>query len=720
MAGPSGAGFAAGMRPLALCASLLVAATPTAAAQAGLAELEPIQVTATREAEPVANVPASVTVVSGSELVARGATDLRTALSLVAGVQATPGGDSGPAGAVPALWGLQEQDAFLLVVDGVPSGGAFNPATSSIDMIGVERIEVLRGPAPVMYGSTSFAGVIHVIHYAAGEAPTRFSLSGGSHGSYALAGVANLPSTDTYRQSLAVNLERRGYSVDRQDYQRAHAYYRGEADLAGGRLYIDADMSRLNQRPGNVIFRNGARLRTDIIPLDANHNPSDARASQDRAQLNLRLERGTALGAWSTTLSVTGTHDRILRGFLRDYAPLTGNITGDPDKPDDFDADGYSQARHVTDVYFDTHLVRHLGQAARLTYGVDYLHGGGWQSADNFGYYIGLDGYNPPRGAAQHVDEIAMSRDTRDFGGLYSQLDWSPNARIDALLGIRLNGTRESTSGRAVDNTGAAPVVAFTGSDRASRTRPSGAAGVTWHVVNRPDHVLSLYADYRNTYKPLAVDFGPEAEVGLLEPETAQSYEAGAKGSLSDSRVVYDLSVFRLDFRNLKTFDDAGDAVNAGRTRFTGAEVEARVAVTPDLQLAATYSYHDSRFLRFRRSGGAGGVVDGNRLELAPFHLAGLGLIYAPARVFNASITCNYVGQRFLDKGNTLSAGGYVTVDMTIGYRFARYSVRLTADNLTDRRVPVSESELANTVSGAASYYLLPARRIMLEVAMGL
>ncbi len=44
----------------------------------------------------------------------------------------------------PALWGLREFDAFLLVVDGVPWGGAFNPALTTLDLTNVERIDVLR------------------------------------------------------------------------------------------------------------------------------------------------------------------------------------------------------------------------------------------------------------------------------------------------------------------------------------------------------------------------------------------------------------------------------------------------------------------------------------------------------------------------------------------------------------------------------------------------
>ena len=69
---------------------------------------ETVQVTATRFGEPVAQVPGSLAVVTGDEIRARGATDLRSALALLGGVSVAPGGDAGPAAAVPGLIGVRE------------------------------------------------------------------------------------------------------------------------------------------------------------------------------------------------------------------------------------------------------------------------------------------------------------------------------------------------------------------------------------------------------------------------------------------------------------------------------------------------------------------------------------------------------------------------------------------------------------------------------------
>ncbi len=67
----------------------------------------------------------------------------------------------------------------------------------------------------------------------------------------------------------------------------------------------------------------------------------------------------------------------------------------------------------------------------------------------------------------------------------------------------------------------------------------------------------------------------------------------------------------------------------------------------------------------------------------------------------------NYVGERFLDKRNRAPAGSYATLSALLGYRLRRWELRLTGRNLTDRRDPVSESEL-----GDAQYYRLFPRRI--------
>lgn len=680
-----------------------------------------VQVTATREPEPIGNIPASITVVTGFELRARGADDLRTALSLVAGVEGTPGGDGGPASAVPSLWGLREADAYLLVVDGIPWGGAFNPATPSIEMTGVERIEILRGAAPVMYGATSFVGVIHVIHHAPGDAPSDFSVSGGSHGSFGLSGNAELPSHGDYRHALTVGLENRGYEEDRTSFDRYHALYRGAADLGDAKFHVDGDVSILSQDPtGNLLLRDGAALHREL-PENTNYNPAGARLDQDRYHLAVGLDGTSFLGGWSASLAATRTTDDLLRGFLRGEA-----FSDSPDAgvEDGFQADGYMQSREITDLYFDFHVTTDLSPTSKLTYGLDYLHGDGSQHAITFRYCIDAAGREQPCAGAHHDDEIVRSKDLRDFAGLYSQLEWNPSGSVAVLAGLRVNHTRETVSGRAINNTGPASFIASEGGDRRNQSRMSGVLGANWRNWSAGKDALTLYADYRNSYKPLAINFGPQAEVEVLEAETANSYEAGARLQVLDDRLCVDSSVFRMDFKNGLTYADDGSGnfvrANGGETRFQGFEIESRYQWRPQLQLVAHYANHDARFVSFMRDNGAD--ASGNRFEMTPRQLGGIGLIYTVATGFGGSFVADYIGSRKLNKSNSVEVGGYTTVDASLSYSFGTYRVQLGGYNLTDRRDPVAESELSEavTVTGTAGYYRLPGRYLEISMSFAL
>src|SRR5438067_8674739 len=180
---------------------------------------ESVEVTATRTAEDPEEVPAAIEVFSGEELRQRGVRDLRGALSSAIGVDIAPGGDAGPAGYVPDFWGLKEFDAFLLVVDGVPWGGAYNPALTSLSLIDVERIEVMRGPAPITYGATSFVGVIHVIHHGVDSQERYVDLHGGSFESGGGSFSTPVPLGGEWKSRLTLDAERVGFSDPREAFR---------------------------------------------------------------------------------------------------------------------------------------------------------------------------------------------------------------------------------------------------------------------------------------------------------------------------------------------------------------------------------------------------------------------------------------------------------------------------------------------------------------------
>ncbi|MDB5481171.1 MAG: TonB-dependent receptor [Caulobacteraceae bacterium] len=662
-------------------------------------EVGPLEVTATRVPEPADRVPVYMSILNGDDLRARHVADLRGALATVAGAEAPPGGDAGPASAVPSFWGLHEFDAFLLVVDGVPLGGAFNPAIPDLDLTDVERIEVLKGAAPVLYGATAFVGVIQVIHYPAGQAANHIEAGYGTDSSWRADASMALPDFAGFRQSLAIEGKREGFSDPRERLSDGRVLYRAAGDLAGGTLRLDFDFSAVRTVPPSAVPRVGTAL-TALTPLDANYNPVDAHIDEDRTHGVLAYSHPTPLGQWDTTLSLASSHIADVRGFLRS---------------DLVNADSQNQRRKIDDDYADSHISSELGRGVNLTWGADLLYGRGTQASRNGGYLPALDGSTPlPATTDLHVDEINGVYDQRVFVGEYAQLDWKLDSRWDFNGGLRLNETHEHKRSTHID--GFDPANNSYADRTRNVTRLSGMAGLSYRAWNSGTDEAILYADYRNTFKPAALDFGPDNTPNILQPESAQSYEAGIKGRLADGRLDYEAGFFLLDFTNLVvvTTDAAGDQIfqNAGGERLKGVEAEAHWRLAPNLTLSAAGAWHDARFTHYvAAEGGANIDVSGNQLTLSPHWLGSLGLVYAPPSGLFGSATVTYVGRRWLDLANTAPAGAYATVDAGLGYRWRRYSLAVNATNLGDQRPPVTASEF-----GDQSFYLLPARKVFVDL----
>lgn len=659
-----------------------------------------VEVTATRFPEDPVKVPASITVLTAKDLADRGATDLRSALALAAGINLVPGGDGGPASSIPEFWGLKEFDAFLLVVDGVPWGGAFNPALSTLDLENVERIEIQRGAAPVMYGATSFVGVIQVIHKLPAETDGSVRLSGGSHGSGGAAVTLRLPRWSKVESSLTADVAKQGYDDPRTEFKRGHVLWRNRAELGGGVLRFDLDAAVVDQKPASPHPRVG-RVLTPDVPLDANHNPDGAYLNDRRATFTLGWDQPAGSALWSTILSTSRSRQEVFRGFLVDVAATDPN------------AHGYRERIETTDIYLDTHLAWTDLPGVKVVAGFDHLHGAGTGRGGDFDYAVNLDGTHAPGSAALPPAADIRIDDRRDFSGLYAFAEWSPVSRLVLEGGLRLNRTEETRRAFTLDFASAA---LDGGQDRRTVTRLSGSAGLTWTAWQSGADRVNLFASYRNTYKPGAIDFGLDSTPGILKPETAESYDLGAKSRLLDGRLDLELSTFLMDFSNLVVSQSLGGLpvlVNAGQQRFQGVELSADYRLRADWTLRGAYSYHDSRFRDYVQDfDGTATQLAGRRLEMSPYHLGALGLVYAPARGLTGLVEARYTGGIFMDKRNRAPYGGYTTLAAGAGYRAARWEFRVKGDNLTDRRDPVAESEM-----GDAQYYLLPGRRFTASVS---
>jgi iron complex outermembrane receptor protein len=592
---------------------------------------------------------------------------------------------------------LHEFDAFLLVVDGVPWGGAFNPAITTLDLTDTERVEVLKGAAPVMFGATSFVGVVHVLHYPAGEAANEASLAYGTYGSVRGSASIALPEIGNYRQSLAIDGQNLGFADPREAVTNEHALYRGATALGGGTLTIDADISFVRDAPPSPVLRAGTAL-TPVTPINANFNPADAAINEDKYHVAVGYSLPMGWGTWDTLASFAYSDVTDRRGFL--HPDLSGA------------ADTQNQRRFIDDSYLDSHLSLPLMADTKLTVGADLLYGLGRQTTlnDNGAYTVPLNGsVLPPPISALPVNEIGTLNDKRLFAGQYAQVDWKPDEKWDVIAGVRLNEAYEHKNSTDLDLS-APPLIAETVSK--TIVRPTETLGTSFRFWREGKDELIAYVDYRNAFKPAAVDFGPDFTPDLLSPETAKSYEAGLKGAAGGGRLTYQAELFWLDFKNLAVATSSGALANAAGERLKGVEAETRYQFAQDLALAANASYHDARFTQYLFFDGESNVdVAGKQLTLSPHVLASLGLIYTPPRGLSATVVARYAGRRFLDEQNTAPVGGYTTLDANVGYHLGRYQVTLEGTNLTNQRPPVTSSEF-----GSQSFYLLPARMTWIRV----
>jgi iron complex outermembrane receptor protein len=663
---------------------------------------EQVEVVATRLPDAPHDVAAPIEVIDGETLRNLGARTLSEALGLAAGVVVAPGGDAGPAGSVPEFWGLREFDAFLLVVDDIPWGGAFNPALTTLNLHDVERIEILRGPAPVTYGATSFVGVIHVVHRAGAVRQTYATGQVGSFGSGSGAVDFALPAGGGWESRLSIDGERRGFSDDRTSFARGHALWRGVRNKTDNKMWGMFDLNVLNQDPASPHPRVGTTL-TDGVPLDANQNPSGAFLDDTRLTAAFGMDRSGWHGSrWMTSASFSHSGQDIFRGFLSTIADVPENATGFREKID------------LLDLYADSHLIWSLRPTVRLVAGGDFLHGLGDADGATFTYFAPLSG-TPAPAVNEPADLNLHVEDRREFFGGYVLTEWDATPRLRLSGGIRLNVTFEE-GGEGVEAEG--------GQDEGvTNVRPGGSVGAIftgWQ--NGADH-LKFYADYRNTFKPAAVDFGlGEAEsgteeAGRLKPETAQSIDGGLKLRLLQGQVDVEANAFLMDFQNLVTATTVNGLpalVNTGSQRFQGFELASDVRLPKSVMARGSYSFHDAHYTSFTQVfDDVPAVLDGNRLEMSARHLWSGGLVYGPSAGPIGSLVFNYTGSRYLNRRNTALADGFLNVDLGVGYRWNRWEVRFDGRNLADRRDPIAESEL-----GDSQYYRLPARRFDVSFAV--
>ena len=670
---------------------------------------ENVVVSATRGPEIETEIPGQATVVTGEELRRRNAHTLADALQDVVGLDAEGGSDNGSRLPNIGLWGLKEFDALLVMVDGVPVGGPFNPSLAQIDVDDIDRIEIVKGPQGTLYGVSAFAGMVQVFTKSAAKG-TAVRLSGGSFSTGSLylshavgIGAANL--------RLYGRFERSDGWQDRTDSKGDRGGLRLDAPTSGGgKLSVIFDLIRDTQ------------FFSSPLPVEDGEPLPGFRAGRNYEVGGARLDHRvySLTTRWQQPLSASAVLENVL-GVARDNQISIRSFVGEVDG-NEATAEGVALKPRETDVYDDLHVTTTFSAAGnhRLVTGAALTWGRTTAQGTGFDIDLQIDPVVVPDFADTPAGDHRSFVDRRTFFGLYINDEWTPVRFLTLTGGARYDRVSEMlfAKGQEVGD----PEADVSRDSRSEGSWSGGLSALARLVEDRSGALndANLYVSAKSAFKPAAPNLTEAEDAEILKPERTRSGEVGLKTRWLDRQLSFDVSVFHMIFKNLVVSNVGADGnprlINAGSERFQGSEFTLgyRPSALPALAFLAGYAHHDARFIRFSffNAEGALRVVDGKRLELAPRDLWNARVEYAAGHGPSAFVAVRHQNQRPLNRRNVNYTPSFDETDAGVGWDFRWGRLSVVGRNLGDSRHYVAESEI-----GDSQFYVAPPRRFTAEVA---
>jgi vitamin B12 transporter len=591
---------------IALVAILVMFATEGSHAQepADTARLEPVVVTANRMATPAAEVTAAVSVVDGRDLEARGISTVADALRDVVAVNVVRNGSYG--GVTSAFVRGGEGDYVKVLVDGVPinePGGAIDLAHLTTD--NVERIEIVRGPVSVLYGSDAVSGVVQIFtRRGSGALHGDVSVRAGTYTSVdANGGIAG--STDVVDYAVAATRSRTD-GIYESNNEYSNTVWSGTVGLAPD-----------DRTDGRIAARYGASEYH--YPTDGVGAVVDDNALQRRDEIAVGIEARRELS----------THLEVRAAFALSRADA--EIDDRPDGPSDtLGYYAYASMRSSARQSADLRANVRLPLTALLSVGGSLE----WQR--EHGEEATQSAYGP---------SAATFEAARTSGGVYAELRAGPLERLSVTLGGRLDDN--SAFGTFVSYRGGVSYAFPTG------TRVRGTVGTGFKDPTFLEHFAEGSFARGN----------PE-----LRPERTRSWELGVAQSVWSGRIVVTASWFTQGFRDLVQYTfvppapDAPTFYNVAAARADGIEADVSLAVPLGVHLSGTYTYLLTEVVEAGPAGGPGTALEeGARLLRRPTHAWGLVASRHLGKRGRLSATLRYVGDR-----DDLDFAAYPAVRVTL------------------------------------------------------
>lgn len=236
-------------------------------------------------------------------------------------------------------------------------------------------------------------------------------------------------------------------------------------------------------------------------------------------------------------------------------------------------------------------------------------------------------------------------------------------------------------------------------------------------IVFKPEENLSIYASYTESFKPLNFRetsrslTGNEQVVGdPYKPERGRQFEIGAKADLLDDRLSATLALYQLTRTNVDSFSGTDTLVRrqVGEQRSQGVELSLTGELAPGWNLIASYAYTDAVITDDSR------FEIGDRLPNVAEHAASIWTTYEIQRGrlqgLGFGVGVFYQGERQGDLENSFTLPAYLRTDASLFYRRDRLRVAVNFRNLFDveyyegarsnvRVIPGAPFALSGTIS---------------------
>ncbi|MFJ4289338.1 TonB-dependent receptor [Cupriavidus sp. NPDC089707] len=661
-------------------------ATPTAAAQLpevtvkadvsrelGAGYNPPNAVSATKTEAPLRDVPQTVNVVTAEVMRDQHATSMQDALKNVPGVSFSHGDGQRDQVSIRGFTAIADQ-----FVDGIRDDALYFRDLSNVD-----RVEVVKGPAAVLYGRGSAGGLINRVTKKPGIDVTDFALSYGmwadrraeadvgrvfADGAAAFRITGAVQKANSYRSQQFLDRKAIAPSLELRVAPETTVLF--QADYLEDRRVTDFGIPAYRGRPVDVP---ASRYYGAANARDADY--SQSRVFSGTATINHRFNQN-----WSIRNATRYYHYSLDRN---------NTLTARVDEAARTLAMNHGNVRREEHGWFNqtdlTQKATFLGMEHEILYGMEI----GQQNKDqtnNTTAVLAADGsvarfdlFNP---VLPTLPRMVPGNPSLSNLGVFNTLAFYTQDMIKfseqwkALVGVRYDNFQQQTKNR------------IAGQRDLSRTDTawSPRAGLVW----QPSKAQSYYVSWSKSFQPSGEAFALAGNNADLAPETTNNTEVGAKYDWLNGKASTTISVFRLERNNIKVQNAAGNAIlPIGTQRTDGMELSGAAELPQGWRILAGYAYLDARVTNSTQIE-SGQPVQGKRATLTPMHSGNVWLTKDLGHGFGVGAGLNLVGKRFANPGNTVTLPGYVTADAMAWYRRGAFEAQLNVYNLFDKGYIVS------------------------------